>query len=416
MKQLLISFIIYSVVVLAVAKDYNGYKVYDLSPTKEQIPFVMEWEFQTGIDFWSYGRANKAFRIMVSPEIESNFVNFLDKNEINYSIGIENVETTLKSDKITKRSLRLVNGIPNFNYYWSYPEMEEIFNRLATDYPNLVKLEVIGKSYLNQSIYGVRVSKNQEFGLNPIIFIDAGTHAREWAGIQSAFYFLHQLVENSTIHNDLLDNVDYVFVPVVNPDGFQYSFTEDRLWRKNRHYVNYTCTGIDLNRNYRYMWRYVANSCSGNGYPGVSALSEPETAAVAKYMESFKNNLRLYLSTHTYGGLVLWPFGFAMDIYIKNHKEHQKLGEKFANAISVATGTEYEVGNSADILYTAYGASDDFAIAYGGADFAYTLELPGGGPNGFDYPQDMIHDLVKETFIGYREFSLFIKERFKTVQ
>ena len=101
----------------------------------------MEWEFQTGIDFWSYGHANEVFRIMVSPEIELNFLNFLNKNEVDYKIGIENVETSLKSDKITKRSLRLANALPNFNYYWSYPEMEEIFNRLATNYPNLVKLE-----------------------------------------------------------------------------------------------------------------------------------------------------------------------------------------------------------------------------------------------------------------------------------
>ncbi|XP_070494548.1 carboxypeptidase B1-like [Chironomus tepperi] len=415
MKRFLISFIIYSVAVLTAAKDYNGYKVYDVSPTKEQIPFVMNWEFTAGIDFWSYGRVDQAFRIMVSPEIESNFLNFLNMNEIRYSIGIENVETVLKSDKITKRSLRLANGLPNFNYYWSYPEMEEIFNRLATNYPNLVELDVIGKSYEDKNIYGVRVSKNEQFGLNPIIFVDAGTHAREWAGIQSAFYFLHQLVENSTIYNDLLDNVDYVFVPVVNPDGYQYSFTEDRLWRKNRHYVNYTCTGIDLNRNYPYMWRYRPGSCQGNNHPGPYALSEPETAALAKYMKSFKTNLRLYLSTHTHGGYVLWPLGFAMDVYIKNHKEHQELGERYANAIFAATGRNYTVGNSADVLYIASGASDDFAIAYGNANFAYTLELPGGGSKGFDYPQDMIHDLVKETFIGYREFSLFIKERFKRI-
>lgn len=326
-----------------------------MSPTKEQIPIVMEWEFTTGIDFWSYGRANKAFRIMVAPEIESNFVSFLDKNEIIYSIGIDNVETTLKRDKITKRSTRLGNGLPNFNYYWSYPEIEQIFNRLATNYSSLVKLEVIGKSIEEKNIYGVRVSKNEEFGLNPIIFVDAGTHAREWAGIQSAFYFLHQLVENSTTHNDLLEGVDYVFVPLVNPDGYNYSYTEDRLWRKNRRYVNYTCTGIDLNRNYPYMWRYRPNSCSGTGYPGPHALSEPEIQAVAKYMESFKTNLRLYLSTHTYGPMVLWPFGFEMDVYIKNHKEHQELGDRYANAIFEATGQRYEVGNSADILYTANG-------------------------------------------------------------
>jgi hypothetical protein len=58
------------------------------------------------------------------------------------------------------------------------------------------------------------------------------------------------------------------------------------------------------------------------------------------------------------------------------------------------------------------GASDDFAVSYGNANLAYTLELTGGGNAGFDYPQDMIYDLVQETFIGYREFALYIKERF----
>lgn len=76
---------------------------------------------------------------------------------------------------------------------------------------------------------------------------------------------------------------------------------------------------------------------------------------MANYMKGFKHNFRLYLSTHTYGNLVLWPFGFAFDLYIKNHKDHHELGLRFANAIKEATGTDYRVGNSADILYTANG-------------------------------------------------------------
>jgi hypothetical protein len=76
---------------------------------------------------------------------------------------------------------------------------------------------------------------------------------------------------------------------------------------------------------------------------------------MANYMKSFQDNFRLYLSTHTYGNFVLWPFGFAFDVYIKNHKTHHELGLRFANAIKEATGTVYTVGNSADILYTANG-------------------------------------------------------------
>lgn len=69
------------------------------------------------------------------------------------------------------------------------------------------------------------------------------------------------------------------------------------------------------------------------------------------------------------------------------------------------------MGNSADILYTANGkyfrwswvekpdlflsntgASDDHAVAFANANLAYTLELTGGGKDGFDYPQDKVKD------------------------
>jgi hypothetical protein len=40
--------------------------------------------------------------------------------------------------------------------------------------------------------------------------------------------------------------------------------------------------------------------------------------------------------------------------------------------------------------------------------------LPGGGKDGFDYPEDQIYDLVKETFIGYQEFGHYIAENHVT--
>lgn len=129
-------------------------------------------------------------------------------------------------------------------------------------------------------------------------------------------------------------------------------------------------------------------------------------------MESFKFNLRMYLSTHSYGDLVLWPFGFEFDVYIKNWKQHSQVGQLWADAIFAATGKVYEVGNSADILYTANGASDDHAVAFANADLAYTLELTGGGPNGFDFPEENVFELAQETFLGYRQFGLYIGERY----
>lgn len=98
-------------------------------------------------------------------------------------------------------------------------------------------------------------------------------------GPHSTLYLINQLVTNPEVTAELVDKVDWVIVPNVNPDGkdlfedlmntindflqikgYVYTHLEDRLWRKNRRYVNYTCTGIDLNRNFRYVWRQVPNS------------------------------------------------------------------------------------------------------------------------------------------------------------
>lgn len=89
--------------------------------------------------------------------------------------------------------------------------------------------------------------------------------------------------------------------------------------------------------------------CSGTGHPGPSPLSEPETSALATYMESFKYNLRMYLSTHSFGNYVLWPFGFAESTYIKNWKEHIEVGQLWVNEIYNTTGQFYLLGNSVDV-------------------------------------------------------------------
>lgn len=149
-------------------------------------------------------------------------------------------------------------------------------------------------------------------------------------------------------------------------------------------------------------------------HPGPFPLSEAETLAVANYMDKFKHNLALYVATHSYGPMVLWPYGFAFDLYVNNWNDHQTAGDRWRSAILArgADATDYEVGNSADILYTANGASDDHAISIGRAKMAFTVELPQRGNTGFVYPEEFIYDLVQETFIGYRELGLYIAETY----
>lgn len=102
-------------------------------------------------------------------------------------------------------------------------------------------------------------------------------------------------------------------MPVANPDGYEYTHQVDRLWRKNRGGVGKgRCAGVDLNRNFGYKWGGQGASrqpCS-EIFAGVSAFSEPETRAQKEFMESSAAKFGAFLTFHSYGQYILYPWGY----------------------------------------------------------------------------------------------------------
>lgn len=117
---------------------------------------------------------------------------------------------------------------------------------LAATYPNICSVQVIGSSLQGQPLKVLKVS-NGNSG-NKAIWIDGGMHAREWISPASVTYIIDQIIEGYEQESNDIKNVDWYFHPVANPDGYEYSHTNDRLWRKNRR--TGVCSGIDLNRNF----------------------------------------------------------------------------------------------------------------------------------------------------------------------
>jgi len=59
---------------------------------------------------------------------------------------------------------------------------------------------------------------------------------------------------------------------------------------------------------------------------------------------------------------------------------------------------------------SAAGGSDDWAKAVAGVPLSYTIELPGGGSDGFNPPATSIVKTGRETLVGVLEFAKEVKK------
>lgn len=197
-----------------------------------------------------------------------------------------------------------------------------------------------------------------------------------------------------------LDEYDFWFLPVVNPDGYDYTRTNDRLWRKTRS-RNSLCNGVDPNRNYPIHWREVGASnfpCAEN-YAGPHPLSEPETNILSNILNHHQKRIVMYISLHSYSQLFLVPYGHAR-MYPENYEDLKKVANAGMSGVYSLRGTSYKFGTSAILLYPASGASDDYAYTIAKIKLAYTIELPDTGEYGFLAPPREIIPIGQETTIG----------------
>ena len=112
---------------------------------------------------------------------------------------------------------------------------------------------------------------------------------------------MRELVENQAENQDLIDFYDFYILPVANPDGYEFSFTSNRLWRKNRarNSLLPLCDGVDLNRNFGYHWADAKTLSPSGGshltcvdsYAGPGPFSEPENRNIAHFVSSIRQNV-----------------------------------------------------------------------------------------------------------------------------
>ncbi|XP_031765034.1 carboxypeptidase B-like [Galleria mellonella] len=404
------------VAVYAKHEQYAGWKSYYVGPkSQEQQQFIGSLVEEYELDFLSHAIIEQEGVVLVKPEHQDGFIKALEEKGIAYRIHAADVKAALDFDDAaieTRRRENLArNGIEL--PYDNYQEIEVIDAYLADvarRYPDRATLVTGGNSFEGRPINYLRISTtNFEDESKPVIFIDGGIHAREWISPPTVTWAIHKLLENVT-EPDLLERFDWILLPVVNPDGYKFTFTNTRFWRKTRSTdqtsISTSCPGVDGNRNYDYFWNTVGtsnNACSDT-FAGSTAFSEVETRVVRSILHEHLNRLALYLTMHSHGSMILYPWGNDGSLS-NNALALHVVGVAMADAIaelSLPNFRRYVVGNSMLVIgYATSGDSEDYAH-YIGVPLSYTVELPGlsSGLNGFHLDPIYIEQVCRETWEG----------------
>ncbi len=179
-----------------------------------------------------------------------------------------------------------------------------------------VTVDSIGASWEGRPILAVKVGSPTDAPERPNVLYLGAHHAREWISVEMTLRLLAYLLDSLPATPGgaaLLAARDVWVIPVVNPDGYQYSFEAERLWRTNRRANADGSFGVDLNRNYPGFWGYddIGSSAvtTAETYRGPAAGSEPETQAIMAFHAAHPPAVAI--SYHSYTNLILYPYGHA---------------------------------------------------------------------------------------------------------
>ncbi|XP_054848139.1 carboxypeptidase B2 [Eublepharis macularius] len=326
----------------------------------------------------------------------------LNHSTILYKVLLEDIhkliQTQTANDTVIPRT--------SVSYYEQYHSLKEIYRwmkHIVSRHGDLLQKINIGASYEKRPLYVLKIS-NKDAARKNAIWIDCGIHAREWIAPAFCLWFVGHMIHVSQTDRTmarLLQHFDFYVMPVVNVDGYEYTWTSNRMWRKSRSlHRNNSCFGTDMNRNFDAGWcgEGASDDACDDTYCGPYPESEPEVKAVVRFLRRHRDHIKAYITMHSYSQMVLFPYSYTFN-KSKDHEELLSVANKVANAIKVKHWNRYRAGSSAQTIYLAPGGSDDWAYDLG-IKYSFTFELRDRGTYGFLLPPSLIKATCSEALTG----------------
>ena len=303
--------------------------------------------------------------------------------------------------------------------YYTFSEIEQNLDDLTALYPDIISSKVsIGQTLEGRDIWLIKVSDNPNIDEDEPEALYTGLHhAREPMSYMNLFYFMHWLGENyqsNLLATHIVNNRELWFIPAVNPDGLVYNQSiapnGGGMQRKN---ARQTCSGspdgVDLNRNYSYMWGYDNQGSSNDGcnetYRGTGPFSEPETQVIRDFMEG--HYFPIAFNYHSYSNLLIYPYGYEYE----NQAPQEDVDIMIEYGQDMVQYNNYALGTGPDLLYPVNGEACDYMYGVHNT-FAYTPEI-GGNSDGFWPATNRILPLAEENLYPNQVLALNVGSKYE---
>ncbi|MCX6844639.1 MAG: M14 family zinc carboxypeptidase [candidate division WOR-3 bacterium] len=238
--------------------------------------------------------------------------------------------------------------------YLTYAQFRDTMAIIALNNPDICKLETLGTSYSGNLLLAMKVSANPLVHDNePAVHFEGGIHGDEKIGWAVAFEMLKYVVSNygsDTLVTRLVNSRELWFHPMYNPDG-------------NIDGSRYNGNGVDLNRNWGWMWGDPGSPCGTNPY------SEPENRAVLAHI--MRHAFTMFVSYHAGTEMISYPWSCTPYGSVPDSIPERHLMDFLSSKYSQPSG--YEYGQGAIVMYSINGSTKDFD--YGQGMMAWSIEL-----------------------------------------
>ncbi|KAL9049833.1 MAG: hypothetical protein Q9162_007007 [Coniocarpon cinnabarinum] len=325
--------------------------------------------------------------------------------------------------------IRAVDFDAFFREYRPLPVLTSWMQLLQSLFPSMVDLLEVGHSWEGQPISAVKVGVRRaeyEASQSPrkTVLVTGGSHAREWISVSSVAYSLHNFLLGYGSDSDIttvLEELDFIFVPTQNPDGYKYTWEHDRLWRKTRQPGPIPfCQGMDIDSSFSFQWDPSAgsrNPCSEH-YAGEKPFHSVEAASFSQWLKNQtldgRREFVSMIDLHSYSQQILVPYAYSCDSEPTNEEDLEELAAGMARAIKRTSGEYYEVVSACreNVILSQdnSGASHSKAASNSGgspldwfhhdlgARYSYQIKLRDTGNYGFLLPPENIVPVGSEMF------------------